>query len=112
MLANKKPLADSWERYNALLEAVGQWRTGPATREIQATVGAGLPIIDTFKKLVETGDRVLRVEGCVSGTLMYIMSAVSRGERFSDAVRRPSRRATPSPMPGRICPAWTRGTRA
>jgi bifunctional aspartokinase / homoserine dehydrogenase 1 len=84
VLANKKPVADSWERYNALLRPSGNG--GPRVK-YEATVGAGLPIIDTFQKLVETGDRVLRVEGCVSGTLMYIMSAVSRGVRFSDAVR-------------------------
>jgi aspartokinase/homoserine dehydrogenase 1 len=84
VLANKKPLADSWERYSALL---GQASNGGPRVKYEATVGAGLPIIDTFQKLVETGDRVLRVEGCVSGTLMYIMSAVSRGVRFSDAVR-------------------------
>ena len=53
----------------------------------EATVGAGLPIIDTYHKLVETGDRVLRIEGCVSGTLMYVVSAVSEGEPFSQAVR-------------------------
>jgi bifunctional aspartokinase / homoserine dehydrogenase 1 len=84
VLANKKPLAESWERYSALL---GPADNGGPRVKYEATVGAGLPIIDTFKKLVETGDRVLRVEGCVSGTLMYIMSAVSRGARFSDAVR-------------------------
>ena len=33
----------------------------------EATVGAGLPILDTLRKLVESGDRVLRIEGCVSG---------------------------------------------
>ncbi len=54
----------------------------------EATVGAGLPIIDTYHKLVETGDRILRIEGCVSGTLTYIMSAISEGQRFSDAVRK------------------------
>ena len=63
----------------------------------EATVGAGLPIIDTYQKLVETGDRVLRIEGCVSGTLMYIMSAVSQGERFSEAVRRAVERGYAEP---------------
>ena len=63
-------------------------RTADRSVKYEATVGAGLPIIDTYHKLVETGDRVLRIEGCVSGTLMYIMSAVSQGERFSEAVRR------------------------
>ena len=84
VLANKKPLADTWDRYEALL-ATSQ-NGGPRVK-YEATVGAGLPIIDTYNKLVETGDRVLRVEGCVSGTLMYIMSAISRGARFSEAVK-------------------------
>ena len=85
VLANKKPLANAWERYAALLEASSNG--GPKVK-YEATVGAGLPIIDTYHKLVETGDRVLRIEGCVSGTLMYIMSAVSQGDSFSEAVKR------------------------
>ena len=84
VLANKKPLAGSWASYERLLGTVEQ-----AGRQMryEATVGAGLPIIDTFHKLVETGDRVLRIEGSVSGTLMYVMSAVSSGKPFSQAVR-------------------------
>ena len=84
VLANKKPLAGSWASYERLLGSVEQ-----AGRQMryEATVGAGLPIIDTFHKLVETGDRVLRIEGSVSGTLMYVMSAVSSGKPFSQAVR-------------------------
>ena len=65
----------------------------------EATVGAGLPIIDTFHKLVETGDRVLRIEGWVSGTLMYVMSAVSSGKPFSQAVREAVERGYAEPDP-------------
>jgi bifunctional aspartokinase / homoserine dehydrogenase 1 len=85
VLANKKPLAGSWNSHSSL---VGSSLNGAPRIKYEATVGAGLPIIDTYHKLVETGDRVLRIEGCVSGTLMYIMSAVSEGQRFSDAVKR------------------------
>ena len=84
VLANKKPLAGSWESYAALVSS-----TAPGSRQVkyEATVGAGLPIIDTYHKLVETGDRVLRIDGSVSGTLMYVVSAVSEGRPFSQAVR-------------------------
>ena len=60
VLANKKPLAGSWSSYERLLGSIDE-----AGREMryEATVGAGLPIIDTYHKLVETGDRVLRIEG-------------------------------------------------
>ena len=59
----------------------------PARRADIRSRTAGLPIIDTYQKLVETGDRVLRIEGAVSGTLMYVVSAVSAGRPFSEAVR-------------------------
>lgn len=83
-MANKKPVAGSYESYSALMAAAAK-----AGRQIrhEATVGAGLPIIDTYHKLAETGDRVLRIEGTVSGTLMYVVSAVSSGKPFSQAVR-------------------------
>jgi aspartokinase/homoserine dehydrogenase 1 len=84
VMANKKPVAGSWESYAALMQAAAL-----AGRQIkhEPTVGARLTIIDTYHKLAETGDRVLRIEGTVSGTLMYIGSAVSSGKPFSQAVR-------------------------
>ena len=84
VLANKKPVAGSWESYASLMAASA---AAGRTIRYEATVGAGLPIIDTYKKLVETGDRVLRIEGTVSGTLMYVVSAISAGKPFSTAVR-------------------------
>jgi len=84
VLANKKPLAQTWDGYSRLFASATS-----AGRHIryEATVGAGLPIIDTYHKLAETGDRVLQIEGCVSGTLMYILSGLSAGRRFSETVR-------------------------
>ena len=84
VLANKKPLAGSLKSYAALVSAAGL--DGRRIR-YEATVGAGLPILDTYQKLVQTGDRVLRVDGCVSGTLMHVLSEVSAGRPFSAAVR-------------------------
>jgi aspartokinase/homoserine dehydrogenase 1 len=84
VLANKKPLAGSWDSYASLVSTP---RLDTRQVKYEATVGAGLPIIDTYHKLVETGDRVLRIDGSVSGTLMYVVSAVSEGKPFSQAVR-------------------------
>ena len=53
----------------------------------EATVGAGLPIIDTINKLQESGDEVLRIEGCPSGTLGYLFGELGRGSTFSAALR-------------------------
>ena len=84
VLANKRPLAGR----RAVSD--GLWQTAKAHgRRIlhEATVGAGLPIIDTYHKLVESGDRVDRIEGLLSGTLGYVLSEVSEGVDFSRAVR-------------------------
>jgi homoserine dehydrogenase len=95
VLANKKPLAGAWNSYEQLLSAT----KGERQLKYEATVGAGLPIIDTYHKLAETGDRVLRVEGCVSGTLMYVVSAVSAGKPFSQAVREAVEKGYAEPDP-------------
>jgi aspartokinase/homoserine dehydrogenase 1 len=84
VLANKRPLAERRGASHSL------WQTARARgRRIlhEATVGAGLPIIDTYHKLVESGDRVDRIEGLLSGTLGYVLSEVSSGTPFSKAVR-------------------------
>jgi bifunctional aspartokinase / homoserine dehydrogenase 1 len=96
VMANKKPLAGSWDSYENLLAAS---TNGGRQIKYEATVGAGLPIIDTFHKLVETGDRVHRMDGSVSGTLMYVVSAVSEGRPFSEAVREAVERGYAEPDP-------------
>jgi hypothetical protein len=53
----------------------------------QATVGAGLPIINTIKQLRGTGDRLVLVEGVLSDTMSVIFNGVNSGKRFSEAVQ-------------------------
>lgn len=58
------------------------------TTVLQATVGAGLPIIATLKHLRETGDRIISVEGIFSGTLSYLFNAFGTDDRpFSQIVQ-------------------------
>ncbi len=96
VLANKKPLAGGWKGYAALMAATA---TGGRRLRYEATVGAGLPILDTYQKLIETGDRVRRIEGCVSGTLMHVLSEISAGRPFSTAVRQAVERGYAEPDP-------------
>lgn len=84
VLANKRPLSGPRADRDQLL-AVAEAH-GRRVR-FEATVGAGLPILDTYRKLVESGDRVLKIEGCVSGTLGFVLSEVSRGRPFSQTLR-------------------------
>jgi aspartokinase/homoserine dehydrogenase 1 len=96
VLANKRPLADTRDGYQQLVDACEA-----AGRQIryEATVGAGLPIIDTYRKLAESGDRVLRIHGCVSGTLTFVLSEVSAGRQFSAAVKEAMVRGYAEPDP-------------
>jgi len=41
----------------------------------ETTVGAGLPVVGTLRHLVDTGDRVLKIEGIFSGTLSYLFNS-------------------------------------
>jgi aspartokinase/homoserine dehydrogenase 1 len=84
VLANKKPLAAPQEEFDALLETA---RRRKVSLRYEATVGAGLPILDTLKKLAEAGDRVDTVLGCLSGTLGYVMTQLEGGARYSESVR-------------------------
>ena len=96
VLANKKPLAGTSEEWQRLFEVAAV--SGRRIR-YEATVGAGLPIIDTYLKLAESGDRVLHVEGCVSGTLGYVLSAICNGRAFSEAVREAVQKGYAEPDP-------------
>ncbi len=96
VLANKRPLAGPWAQYHALVAASSR---GGRRLRYEATVGAGLPVIDTFRKLADTGDKVRRIDGCVSGTLMFVLSEVSAGRPFSQAVREAVTRGYAEPDP-------------
>ena len=85
VLANKKPLAGPQDEFDALLETA---RRRKVSLRYEATVGAGLPVLDTLKKLAEAGDRVDTILGCLSGTLGYVMTQLEGGARYSEAVRR------------------------
>ncbi|CAL9758153.1 unnamed protein product [Musa acuminata subsp. burmannicoides] len=52
----------------------------------EATVGAGLPIISTLRGLLETGDKILHIEGIFSGTLSYIFNNFEGTRAFSEVV--------------------------
>lgn len=84
VVANKKPLAIQQEAFDELF---GLAKQNGLKLRYEATVGAGLPVLDTFKKLQEAGDEVESVLGCFSGTLGYLMTQLEDGVPFSAAVK-------------------------
>ena len=83
VLANKVPLSGEQHRVDRLNDVA---RRGGRSILHEATVGAGLPVLDTLRKLIEAGDQVLSIEGCPSGTLGYLFGELGRGEKFSEAL--------------------------
>ncbi|KAG8087132.1 hypothetical protein GUJ93_ZPchr0010g8610 [Zizania palustris] len=80
---NKKANSGPLERY---LKLRTLQRASYTHYFYEATVGAGLPIISTLCGLLETGDKILRIEGIFSGTLSYIFNNFEGTRTFSDVV--------------------------
>lgn len=96
VLANKKPLSAS----RVEVEALRALATQHGARILhETTVGAGLPVMDSYAKLVETGDKVLRIEGCTSGTLGFLLTEIGKGRPFSEALRDAMARGYTEPDP-------------
>ncbi len=53
----------------------------------ETNVGAGLPVINTMNDLLLSGDRVIRIEAVLSGTLNFIFSSFTEGKKFSEVVK-------------------------
>nr|MBA3671706.1 aspartate kinase [Gemmatimonadaceae bacterium] len=84
VLANKVPLAGALSQAQEIVR--GSRDDGRRVLH-EATVGAGLPVIDTVQQLIASGDRVETIDCSPSGTMGYLFSEMGRGRRFSDAVR-------------------------
>jgi len=81
---NKKMGSGPLDQYRAVRKLQ---REGYIHFFYEGTVGAGLPVLGTLKHLVETGDKIIKVEGILSGTLSYIFNTFGDGRPFSEIVK-------------------------
>jgi len=65
----------------------------------ETNVGAGLPIIHTLRDLVKTGDRIIQIEGVLSGTMSYIFNVFTGEKPFSEIVRAAKEKGFTEPDP-------------
>jgi aspartokinase/homoserine dehydrogenase 1 len=65
----------------------------------ETNVGAGLPVITTLNDLKNSGDKILRIEGVLSGTLSYIFNSFREGVKFSQVVREAKAKGFTEPDP-------------
>ena len=65
----------------------------------ETNVGAGLPIIGTINDLCNSGDKILKIEAVLSGTLNFIFNEISASVPFSETVRRAKESGYSEPDP-------------
>lgn len=82
--ANKRPFAGPYDRFAELWQTS---RRGQGALFLEATVGAGLPVLGPLEDLRRTGDRILAIDGILSGTVNAVLESLSQGMTFSQAVR-------------------------
>ena len=94
--ANKIAASSDYENYH-LLKQTSQKRGVKFLFE--TNVGAGLPIIRTINDLCNSGDKILRIEAVLSGTLNYIFNTISKNIPFSETVRMAHEKGYSEPDP-------------
>jgi aspartokinase/homoserine dehydrogenase 1 len=94
--ANKVAASSRYENY-ALLKETALSRGVKFLFE--TNVGAGLPIISTINDLRNSGDRILKIEAVLSGTLNFIFNEISADVSFSETVRRAKEQGYSEPDP-------------
>ena len=82
--ANKIAASSSYEQYAELPQIA---RKRGVKFLFETNVGAGLPIINTINALINSGDRIAKIEAVVSGTLNYIFNVLSKDVPMSKAIR-------------------------
>jgi bifunctional aspartokinase / homoserine dehydrogenase 1 len=93
---NKKANSGPLQKYQVLRKAA--FKRGVKFL-YETNVGAGLPVINTLNDLLLSGDRVIRIEAVLSGTLNFIFSSFVEGTKFSDVVKEAKSKGYTEPDP-------------
>ncbi len=94
--ANKVAASSAYENYANLKQTA---RARGVKYLFETNVGAGLPIINTINNLIASGDKILKIEAVLSGTLNFIFNEISADVPFSETVRRAKEQGYSEPDP-------------
>ena len=94
--ANKIAASSSYANYAELKQIA---RNRGAKFLFETNVGAGLPIIKTINDLIASGDKILKIEAVVSGTLNFIFNKISADVPFSETIRMAKEQGYSEPDP-------------
>ncbi|KAL7547516.1 hypothetical protein ACHAWF_013362 [Thalassiosira exigua] len=81
---NKKCNSGPLDRYQKCMNASNA--TGGGKWYVEATIGAGLPVVSTLRTLVATGDEIRTVRGIFSGTMSFLFNTWDGKSPFSEVV--------------------------
>ena len=82
--ANKIAASSAYENYRELKTIA---RQRGVKYLFETNVGAGLPIINTINDLIHSGDKILKIEAVLSGTLNFIFNKISAEVPFSRTIQ-------------------------
>ena len=82
--ANKIAASSAYENYRELKQIA---RLRGVKYLFETNVGAGLPIINTINDLIHSGDKILKIEAVLSGTLNFIFNKISADIPFSRTIK-------------------------
>ena len=94
--ANKIAASSDYDSYLKLKQTArdrGVWF------RYETNVGAGLPIIGTINDLCNSGDKILKIEAILSGTLNFIFNEIAADVPFSETVKRAKEQRYSEPDP-------------
>jgi aspartokinase/homoserine dehydrogenase 1 len=94
--ANKVAASSSFSNYSELKKLAKQ---KGVKFLFETNVGAGLPIINTLNDLVNSGDKILKIEAVLSGTLNYIFNTVSVDVPLSETIKKAKEEGYSEPDP-------------
>ena len=94
--ANKIAASSKYEVYAELKQIA---RQRGVKFLFETNVGAGLPVINTINDLINSGDKILKIEAVLSGTLNYIFNTISADVPLSETIRRAKEEGYSEPDP-------------
>ncbi|WP_298763419.1 bifunctional aspartate kinase/homoserine dehydrogenase I [uncultured Polaribacter sp.] len=93
---NKIACASNYSNYKTLKEVSRKYN---ADFLFETNVGAGLPIIDTLKNLINSGDRVHKIQAVLSGSLNFVFNNFNENATFHDVVAQAQKEGFTEPDP-------------
>jgi len=93
---NKIACASSFDNYKVLKEVSRKYN---ASFLFETNVGAGLPIIDTLKNLINSGDQIHKIQAVLSGSLNFVFNNFNEHSTFHDVVAQAQKEGYTEPDP-------------